>query len=49
MEIKSEYLIHVSDYQPELLSRPVPKMGKSETLEELGIIIVECGVWNTVE
>lgn len=48
MGIESKYLIYVSDYQPELLPRPVPKMEKSETLEELGIITVECELWSTV-
>ena len=48
MGIDSKYLIYVSNYQPELLPRPVPKMEKSETLEELPIITVECGLWSTV-
>ena len=41
--INEKYIIQVSDYQPELLPRPTPKIGvKSETLEELGIITYEC-------
>ena len=48
MGIDSKYVIYVSDYQPELLPRPVPKMEKSETLEELPIITVVCGIWSTV-
>lgn len=38
----TKYLIHVADYQPELLPRPTPKWEKSETLEELPIITVLC-------
>lgn len=46
----TKYLINVSEYQPELLPRPAKKLGvKSETLDELPIIVVGCELWNTVE
>lgn len=38
----TRYLIHVADYQPELLPRPLPKWEKSETLDELPITTYEC-------
>ncbi|WP_405287648.1 hypothetical protein [Methanobrevibacter sp.] len=46
----TRYLIHVSDYQPELLPRPVPKVfEKSETLDELPIILYGCELWSIVK
>ena len=48
----TKYLIKVSDYQPELLPRPVPKnnlLEKSETLDELQIIVYGCELWSIVK
>jgi len=37
----TKYIKYVADYQPTLLSRPTPKMEKSETINELPIILVD--------
>lgn len=43
----NKYLIHVVDYQPELLPRPTPKKS-IEQLKDLPIIIVECPEWTSI-
>lgn len=43
----NKYLIHVVDYQPELLPRPTPKKS-IEQLKDLPIITVECPEWTSI-
>ena len=51
MLIDKNYIIYVKDYQQDLLPRPQQKQtdlleDKSETLKELGVVVVETGIWS---
>ena len=51
--IDKKYLINVSDFHPELLPKPTPKIDllndKAETLDELEIITIECELFNIIK